>query len=301
MKWIRLFLLLAAAAVCAASCRRSETASAEKAKRYTLKGVIREVNTERSEVTVEHETIADYMQGMTMAFPVRDDPQVTKLLRPGDKIEATLVVEKDRYWLEKILTRGFVGTPAPPPPSTVSPGRQAAGTGFVTPVPNRGVQLGDPVPDFVLTDQAGLPVRLSQMRGEPVAVTFLYTRCPIATACPMTTAKFSKLDAMLAKEKFGHLLTVTVDPEHDTPAVLAEYAKMVGADLKRWKFLTGAPAAVADVATSFGVMYYPEKGQMIHTQAVAVVDPKGNLATIYYGEHWEAEHILRDMQKARNG
>jgi protein SCO1 len=301
VKWVRWSLLLAAVAVCASACRQGENASAEKAKRYTLKGVIRDVNTERSEVTVEHETIPDYMQGMTMAFPVRDDPQVTKLLRPGDKIEATLVVEKDRYWLEKILTRGFVGTPAPPAPSTVSPGKRSAGTCFVTPVPNRGVQLGDPVPDFALTDQAGATVRLSQMRGEPVAVTFLYTRCPIATACPMTTAKFSKLDAMLAKERFGHLLTVTVDPEHDTPAVLAEYAKMIGADLKRWKFLTGAPAAVADVATSFGVMYYPEKGQMIHTQAVAVIDPKGRLATIYYGEHWEAEHILRDMEKARNG
>ena len=299
MKWLRWSLLLAAVALCAAACRQGEKASAEKAQRYTLKGIIRGVNAERSEITVEHETIPDYMQGMTMEFPVRDDPQVTKLLRPGDKIEATLVVEKDRFWLEKILTRGFVGTPAPPPPSTVSPGKSASG--FVTPVPNRGVQPGDPVPDFTLTDQAGAPVRLSQMRGEPVAVTFLYTRCPIATACPMTTAKFSKLDAMLAKEKFGRLLTVTVDPEHDTPAVLAEYAKMVGADLKRWKFLTGSPAAVADVATSFGVMYYPEKGQMVHTQAVAVVGPDGRLATIYYGEHWEAEHILRDMGKARNG
>jgi protein SCO1 len=300
VKWVRLSLAIAILAMGAAACRQGEKPSAEKAKRYTLKGVIREVNTERSEITVEHETIPDYMQGMTMPFPVRDDPQVTRLLRPGDKIEATLVVEKERYWLEKILTRGFVGTPAPPPATTVSPGKPSA-SGFVTPVPNRGVQLGDPVPDFALTDQAGATVRLSQMRGEPVAVTFLYTRCPVATACPMTTAKFSKLDAMLAKEKFGYLLTVTVDPEHDTPAVLAQYAKNAGADPKRWKFLTGAPAAVADVATIFGVMYYPEKGQMIHTQAVAVVDPKGNLATIYYGEHWEAEHILRDMEKAHNG
>ena len=300
MKWVRLSLALAILAMGAAACRQGEKPSAENARRYTLKGVVRDVNTARSEITVEHEKIPDFMEGMTMPFPVRDDPQVTRLLRPGDKIEATLVVEKERYWLEKILTRGFVGTPPPPPSTTVSPGK-SADSGFVTPVPNRGVQVGDPVPDFALTDQAGATVRLSQMRGEPVAVTFLYTRCPVATACPMTTAKFSKLDAMLAKEKFGHLLTVTVDPEHDTPAVLAEYAKMVGADLKRWKFLTGAPAAVAGVATSFGVMYYPERGQMIHTQAVAVVDPKGNLATIYYGEHWEAEHILRDMEKARNG
>jgi len=106
---------------------------------------------------------------------------------------------------------------------------------------------------------------------------------------------------MLDQKKFGRLLTVTVDPEHDTPAVLAEYAKTVGAKPKRWQFLTGDPVAVAQVASSFGVMYYPEKGQVVHTQAVAVVDPKGRLATIYYGEHWEPEHILRDLEKAKNG
>jgi protein SCO1/2 len=296
VKWAGLLLAIAMLLAGAVACRKSETAEAEKAKRYTLKGVIREVNGAKSEITVEHESIPDFMQGMTMAFPVRDDPQVTRLLRPGDKIEATLVVEKERYWLEKILTRGFVGTPLPPAVSP-SPGSR----GVVTPVPNRGVQPGDPVPDFTLTDQAGARVRLSQFRGEPVAVTFLYTRCPIATACPMTTAKFSKLDAMLDQKHFGHLLTITVDPEHDTPAVLSEYAGTVGAKPKRWQFLTGDPAAVAEVASSFGVMYYPEKGQVIHSQAVAVVDPKGRLATIYHGENWEPEHILRDLEKAKNG
>jgi len=253
------------------------------------------VDAARSEVTVEHEEIPGYMAGMTMPFPVRDDPQVTGLLRPGDRIEATLVVEKERYWLEKILTRGFVSTPVP-----AEAGNAASGSGFVTPVPNAGVQIGDAVPDFALTDQTGKTVRLSEMRGEPVAVTFLYTRCPVATACPLTTAKFSRLDAMLAQRKFGYLLVVTVDPEHDTPAVLADYAKMAGADPKRWKFLTGSPSAVARVASSFGVMYYPDHGQMIHSQAVAVVDPKGRLSTIYFGQTWEPEHILRDLEKARS-
>ncbi len=279
----------------AAACRQAPKPSAETARRFALKGIVREVDAGRSEVTVEHETIPDYMQGMTMPFPVRDDPQVTRLLRPGDRIEATLVVEKDRYWLEKILTRGFVATPVAPA-ATAPENKQAA---FVTPVPNNGVQVGDTVPDFALTDQTGATVRLSQMRGQPVAVTFLYTRCPIATACPMTTAKFSKLDAMLAHKNFGHLLAVTVDPEHDTPAALAEYAKKAGADPKRWKFLTGSPVAVARVASSFGVMYYPGRGQMIHSQAVAVVDAQGRLSTIYYGETWQPEHILRDMENAK--
>src|SRR6185503_3658535 len=156
----------------------------------------------------------------------------------------------------------------------------------------------DAVPDFTLKDQTVSAVRLSDMRGEPVAVTFVYPRCPIATACPMTIAKFSKLDAMLAQAKSGHLLTVTVDPAHDTPEVLADYAKKAGADPKRWKFLTGSPEAVARVASSFGVVYYPEQGQTVHSQAVAVVDPNGRLATIYFGESWEPEHLLRDMKAA---
>jgi protein SCO1/2 len=161
--------------------------------------------------------------------------------------------------------------------------------------------VGQTVPDFELTDQRGHPLRLSSLRGEPVAVTFLYTRCPIATACPMTTAKFSRLDAMLKEKGWGRLLVVTVDPEHDTPAVLADYASKAGADAKRWKFLTGSPQAVADVASSFGILYYPDKGQVIHQQGVAVIAPDGKLATVYYGETWEAEHVLRDMEKARNG
>ncbi len=291
MKSLRACLVLSLLVLLSA-CRQKETSATQEVRRFDLSGVVREVNASRSEITVEHEAIPGYMQGMTMPFPVRDDPQVIGLLRAGDRIQATLVVEKDRYWLERILTRGFVGTPA------VAEGT-AKGPGPVTPVPNRGVQVGDVVPDFALTDQTGATVRLSQMRGEPVAVAFIYTRCPIATACPMTTAKFSKLDAMLAQRKFGRLLTVTVDPEHDTPKVLADYAKKAGADPKRWKFLTGSPEAVARVASDFGVLYYPEHGQVIHTQAVAVLDPQGRLATIYYGGDWEPEHILRDLENAR--
>jgi protein SCO1/2 len=289
---IPVVLLLLSAAACRKSARPAAQGTAE---RYALRGIVREVDTARSKVTVEHETIPGYMQGMTMPFPVRDDPKVVQILRPGDRIEASLVVDGENFWLEKILTKGFVGTPAAP---AVADEAADAKSGVVTPEPNRGVQVGDAVPDFALKDQTGATVRLSDLKGEPVAVTFLYTRCPIATACPMTTAKFSKLDAMLAEAKLGHLLTVTVDPEHDTPAVLADYAKKTGADPKRWKFLTGSPQAVARVASSFGVLYYPEHGQIVHSQAVAVVDPKGRLATIYFGESWQPEHLLRDIRNA---
>jgi protein SCO1/2 len=259
------------------------------AKRYALKGVVTKVDPARAQVTVDHEEIPGFMSAMTMAFPIRDDPKVIAFLRPGDRIEARLVVDGTNYFLEEVLTKGFVPTPTP------------FGGAGIRPEPNQGVAVGDPVPDFTLIDQTGARVRLSQFRGEPVAVSFVYSRCPIATACPLTVARFSKIDAALKKEKFGALLCVTVDPENDTPAALKAYAASVGADPARWKFLTGEPRDVARVAERFGVLYYPDKGQIVHSQAVAIVDPDGRLATVYYGEQWEPETVLQDMQKARKG
>jgi protein SCO1/2 len=176
-----------------------------------------------------------------------------------------------------------------------------AASDATSPEPNKGIAVGDAAPDFALIDQTGKTVRLSEFRGEPVAVTFVYTRCPDATACPMTMAKFARLNAALTREKLGRLLAVTVDPENDTPAVLADYAKKIGADPARWKFLTGDPRALARVAETFGVLYYADHGKIVHSQAVAVVDPAGKLATIYYGADWEPEQILNDLEKARNG
>jgi protein SCO1/2 len=278
----------------AGGCRREPkaevTSSPETEKRYSLRGVIRSIDAAKNEVVVAHDAIPGFMDAMTMSFSIRDDPQVIRILRPGDRIEATLVVRGSEAWIEKVLTKGF-------DPTAVAP-VAGASTG-VTPRPNVAVRVGSPVPDFSLVDQTGKTLRLSQFRGEPVAVTFLYTRCPIATACPMTTAKFSQLDGMLSRKGFGHLIVVTVDPENDTPKVLAQYAKKAGADPKRWSFVTGSPQAVADVASHFGVLYYSDRGQIIHGQAVAVVDPVGRLSTIYYGEQWAADHILRDLENAR--
>jgi protein SCO1/2 len=291
-----LALLLAAAI---AACRKAENPGigpSADARRYPIAGVIRGLDPAKPEITLEHGPVEGFMEAMTMPFPVRAEPSEIAGLHVGDRIAATLVVDGDRYWLQAI-TSAPEAVPGPATPLT--PG--APSGEVVTPRPNRGVAVGDAIPDFTLTDQTGRAVRLSQFSGEPVAVTFLYTRCPIATACPMTTARFSKLDAMLKEKGFGQLLTITVDPEHDTPKVLAEYAKGAGADPKRWRFLTGDPRAVADVAERFGVLYYPDRGQIVHAQAVAVLDPQGKLVNVYYGENWEPEHILRDMEKARKG
>jgi len=318
--------LIATVALASSSCRGRERAvpdnapkrpayaappaASANAKRYPLRGVITASNPQKSEITVAHEEIPGYMAAMTMAYTVRDDPGVIAILRPGDRIEATLVVDGSKVWLEQVLTKGFVPTPnggggaapAGTPPASRGGGAAALpGSDPSLPAPNKGIAVGDAAPDFTLTDQTGHPVRLSDFRGEPVAVTFVYTRCPVATACPMTMTKFAKMNAALTAEKFGKLLAVTVDPQNDTVPVLRDFASRIGADPKRWKFLTGDPKAVARVAESFGVLYYPERGQIVHSQAVAVVDPRGRLANIYYGEQWTPEGVIEDLQKARKG
>jgi protein SCO1 len=285
-------LAVGLAAACAREPSRNASAGPQ---RYAISGVIRSIDAAKPEITLDHEPIEGFMDtGMTMAFPIHADAAFVAGLAAGDRISGTLVVDGGKYWIEG-LKREAAAPAAAAPAST-----QAAST-TVTPHPNRGIAVGDRMPDFTLTDQKGRSMRLSDLAGEPVAVTFIYTRCPIATACPLTTAKFSKLAASLAAAGFGHLVTITVDPEHDTPPVLDDYAKRAGADPKRWKFLTGDPKAVADVVERFGVLYYPDKGQVVHQQGVAVLDAAGRLANIYYGGDWEPEHILRDMEKARKG
>jgi len=289
------------AAGLAFACGRSETRNATSgAQRYAIAGVIRSLDAGKSEITLEHGPIEGFMDtGMTMVFPVHADAAFVAGLAAGDRISGTLVVDGGKYWIEGVKREP--AAPASPVPASTGGSAASAASATVTPHPNRGIAVGDRMPDFTLTDQKGQPMRLSDLAGEPVAVTFIYTRCPIATACPLTTAKFSKLAASLAAAGFGHLVTITVDPEHDTPSVLDDYAKRAGADPKRWKFLTGDPKAVADVVERFGVLYYPDKGQVVHQQGVAVLDAAGRLANIYYGEDWEPEHILRDMEKARKG
>ena len=295
-------LLLAAGAGCRGRESREEGAASSAVKRYPFHGFVRKVENGGRDITVEHDAVPGFMAAMTMTFPAHGPAEVLAALAPGDEIHATLVVEEVRYWLEGIRrTPGKAGAAASTPASAAAPPSEPPPPGAVTPIPNRATAVGQKVPDFELIDQTGHPVRLSKLAGEPVAVTFLYTRCPIATACPMTTAKFSRLDAMLKERGWGKLLVVTVDPEHDTPKVLADYASKAGADPKRWKFLTGDPKKVADVASSFGILYYPDKGQVIHQQGVAIIAPDGTLTSIYYGESWEAEHVLRDLEKARKG
>src|SRR5436853_6340691 len=153
-----------------------------------------------------------------------------------------------------------------------------------------------PAPDFALTSQDGAPVKLSDYRGRVVAVTFIFTLC--ADTCPVLTPMMSFVQDQLG-EDFGEkiaFVSITVDPERDTPEVLKEYAQAFGANLAGWSFLTGAPATIRDVTRRYGV--YTSKsdnGDVEHTFLTSIVDPRGTLRVQYLGVRFDPEEFRRDL------
>jgi protein SCO1/2 len=153
-----------------------------------------------------------------------------------------------------------------------------------------------PAPEFALTSQDGARVTLADFRGKVVAVTFIFTLC--TATCPILTPMMSFVQDQLGSD-FGAkiaFVSITVDPERDTPQVLKEYAQAFGANLAGWSFLTGAPAVIRDVTHRYGI--YASKtadGDVEHTFLTSVVDPHGILRVQYLGVRFDPEEFRRDL------
>lgn len=279
------FLLLLA--FTALSCRRDTSNQ----KRYELKGKVLAVEKDKHLVTVSHEEIKDFMDAMTMPFTVRDE-WVFDQAAPGDEITATLVVDGTESWLENVV---IIKSNAEPgvkgPPGAV------------------GANTGDEVPDFALLNQNNQPIRTGQYQGKALLLTFIYTRCPIPEYCTLMSNNFSQIERELQKlgalHKKTHLLSVSIDPEYDTPAVLRSYgASHTGRygdeTFSHWEFATGTKEQVKGVAEFFGLQYYPEKDQIIHGLRTVIIAPDGKVAKVYRGNEWKPAEVLADLQKVVN-
>ena len=153
-----------------------------------------------------------------------------------------------------------------------------------------------PAPSFELTAQDGKTVALADLRGKVVAITFIYTECP--DICPLLTQKMAQVQDALGAD-FGAkimFVSITMDPEHDTQAVLRDYARAWGAKPAGWLFLTGSPAAIADVTRRYGIFFVKEKdGSIEHTQLTTLVDPKGEMRVQYLGARFNPEEFRHDL------
>jgi protein SCO1/2 len=279
-------LYLVAVSALLASCSASKSAAVQ---RYDLKGKVLAVDRSKGEVKVEHGEVKGYMAAMTMDFQLRD-ADALDTVAPGDGIQATLVIADDgSHWLENpVITKTLPGAAATTP----------AAAGPSEP------QLGAEIPDVKLLNQDGMPISTRQMsKARTLAVTFIYTRCPMPDQCPLMSTNFAEINGALKSDaelgKKVHLLSVTLDPEYDRPEVLRRYGSTyAGGHFDTWDFATGDPPDVRRFAEFFGLAYKADSGQVIHSLRTAVVTTDGKLYKIYRGNEWKPAEVLNDLKAA---
>jgi protein SCO1/2 len=265
---------------------------------YPLVGVVRELDTAKGRVTIHHEAIPGFMDAMTMPFQVKDHGLLEDV-RVGDEVEGTLHVIKDKDEVSDYeLTRLVVSKPAEPSPISLNVSRGKLEVGAVV----KPLVPGEVVPDFTMTTQEGRSLKLSELRGKVVALTFIYTRCPLPDFCPRMDRKFAALGdlatAVPSRAEHIRLLSVSFDPEHDTPAILEKHARLQGARPPLWTFAVAQHLELNKVARQLGLTYGPMRGEIVHNLTVAVIGPDGRLVRLESGSParaWEPAELLHTI------
>jgi protein SCO1 len=283
----RLVLCLALFGIAAAlpACRRD--GSRVNVREFPLTGQILTIKPDRTEARVKHDAVSGFMDAMTMDFTIRNPKELDGLL-PGDLIAATLVITDEEGYLRGIRKTGTAPI-APLPADT-------AGT-----VPE--LRPGEEVPEIAFVGDDGKPRPLSGFRGKYVLLTFVYTRCPLPDYCPRMNGYFSALQKAIAARPSlraqVRLLSVSFDPDFDTPAQLRKTASGLGADPAIWQFVTAPREAVDAFGARFGLSVIREgpNGQTItHNLRTPLVGRDGRLVKQYNGNDWSPDDVVRDLE-----
>ena len=235
-------------------------------------------------MTVAHDAIPGYMPAMTMPFTLGD---AAPALAPGDRVRFTLRVAAEGATAEAIT---IVGSEPAIARAVTAAGARGVGR----------LKRGDGLPAFSLIAQDGRRFTAGDLRRGRTAVTFIFTRCPMPEFCPLMVKRFQQIQRELKSDpslRDARLVSVTLDPEFDTPPVLAAYAKAMGADADRWQFLTGEPDQIARLAGAFSIHVARQGVFLDHTLATAVVDADGRLVEIWRGNGWSARDVLEVLRR----
>jgi protein SCO1/2 len=253
-------------------------------RQFPLVGQVVGVAPERNEITIKHEDIKGFMPGMTMPFKVHD-PALLRDRAPGDLVTATLVVGEVEAHLSTLTKTGSAPVTEPPP----------------APVPE-GLKPGDALADATFLDQDGTVRRLADLRGHRVALTFMYTRCPLPEFCPLMDRNFVAVQRALAKApQFAdvRLLSVTMDPAFDTPAVLKAHAARLQANPGTWWFVSPEPAGASAFFEQFGLIVERQgsgAGDITHNLRTVVLDADGKVSAIRTGNDWTPAQLIADLR-----
>ena len=219
---------------------------------------------------------------------MRNDKELANLAaRSAFHIEFTLVVEKNDSYAEGIRLHRFESMER-----DLLLARRLRSF-WMAPPAQRAADPASRVEDFALNDQTGQRVALSQFTGKVVALTFIYTSCPLPNYCFRLSNNFGRLSKRFA-DRMGRdlvLLSITFDPVHDQPKVLAEYAATWKADPISWHFLTGSLSDVKGVCRKLGFNFWQDEGLFTHSLHTLVIDRRGKLAAVFEGNEFTAEQL----------
>lgn len=290
----RLFFLAILSAVILAGCKssqNSDSGSNAGVQVYHLRGKVVSIDAPHGIVVLDHEAIPGFMEAMTMPYQLKD-PNIIGDLHRGDVITADVDVSKSGQ--QTVLLDHIVVV------AQAKPDYKPAITYHVP-------TAGDAVPDFKLRNQDGRTIHLGQFKGQALLITFIYTRCPLPNFCPLVTRNFAVINKTLSSDPKiyakTHLLCVSFDPEHDTPAVLRAYgAQYIGSDAKsafaHWDFAVPTRAELVEMAKFFNVgMSDSNDGTITHTLSTTVVGPDGKVAQFYPGNEWSPDQLVSDVKK----
>ncbi|MGC9946851.1 MAG: SCO family protein [Bryobacteraceae bacterium] len=259
------------------------------AQRYPVTGLVLKIDQTHRTFVASCTAIPGYMEAMVMPIPVHDR-KMLDALQPSALVDFTLVVTNDDAYAENLRVRQYQSTELEP----MQARRLQLLAGLERADPAAGeVALGAPIPDFTLTDQTGRSVALSQLAGKVLVSSFIYTSCPLPNYCFRLSNNLGRIKKRFA-DRMGNdlvLLSVTIDPVHDTPEVLARYAATWKADAQSWHFLTGPESEVKKVCRRFGVNFWPGEGALTHSLHTVIIDRQGKLAANFEGNEFTAEQL----------
>jgi protein SCO1/2 len=277
---------LALSIICFVSCGKKPAE-----KRYELQGEVVAVDSGAHQITVAHGDILGLMPAMTMPFLVgHNDEWVFGKIAPGDQVHATLVLSRHAELQDISFTKQ-----AP-----------AADDGTAT---VHLPQSGENVPNFSFINQNGKPIHLAQFRGKPLLLTFIYTRCPMPDFCLLMSNNFNEILKQLHEKPdiFGEtqLLSISIDPGYDKPAVLRQYGKRyagnIDPDFQHWQFATGSADQIKSAADFFGLSFNPSSGQIVHNLSTVLINPDGTVKKVYLGSDWKPAEVVAAYESAIRG
>jgi protein SCO1/2 len=261
---------------------------------YLVKGTIQELKPAEKSVRIAHEKIPNYMDAMTMDFDVKDVKELSGL-QPGDYVSFRMLVTDKDGWIENI--NRLSNSPASAAIVANAPDN------FRRVREVEPLKVGDALPEYRFTNEMNQAVKLSDFKGQALGITFLFTRCPYPTYCPRMSSNFEeaykKLKANSSAPTNWHLLTITFDPEFDTPPVLKSYAKRYGYDPAKWNYLTGELIDITAITEQFGLMFWrPDPKEVTgisHNLRTVVVDEDGKVRKVFTDNGWKVDDFVAEM------